>query len=310
MANTDFDEFEELAAIPEEMDEETIEASKPQLVEDEPEAHQEAEPEAEASAPEAASEDETPLVPSHRLREETERRRVVESELQELQAWRRNLENRFAASQQPQQAEEAPALPDPQEDIFGAVEDIQARQAQIQERQAQDDTVRQQQANFNRFKEVVTRAENEYRAAEPDYDQAYQYHRGIKLNEYQKAGFTQDQALNRLAADEQMISRNALQNRRNPADAIFQAANYLGFQNYKKQAMEQQQAAQAGQAGQAKLDKIAQAQEANETLSTAGGTPTNGAMDLDTLNKLTQEEYNTWIEKKGNRAAFDRLMGK
>lgn len=188
------------------------------------------EPKAEEPAGEAPETQETAheeadrRVPLKALQEERQKRAEYERQLQDYQ--RREQEWQQWAAQQ-QQAQQPPqeqyVEPDPETDPIGA---LKAAQQRLQTIQAEA----QERAYVEQLNTVAYQAATQYQQQVPDYQDAYRYALNSRAQELVALG-TPPQAVQQILHQEELrLIDTALQNRRNPAEAIYQFAKARGFQ--------------------------------------------------------------------------------
>ena len=183
------------------------------------------EPAVEASeTQETAPEEHDRRVPLKALQEERQKRAEYERQLQEYQRreqeWQQWAEQQRQAQQQP---EEQYVEPDPETDPIGAL-----KAARDQLRSMQQET--QQRAYVEQLNTVAYQAATEYQQQVPDYQDAYKYAINSRAQELVALG-THPQAVSSILQQEELrLIDTALQNRKNPAEAIYQFAKARGFQ--------------------------------------------------------------------------------
>lgn len=273
-------------------------------------------PEQQAEAPEPdeieadAGEDNSPndgrpkTVPHAALHKERERRKALEAELQQMRDFKARLEERqrmvaeMQATQQRPPQPEPPRIPDPEEDIFGAVK---ATQAQLQQFQRQQAMQAAQAAEMQRQNAIVEQYRQEARARvsqEPEFLDAYKHLIESRRQELAALGTIPPQFIEqRVMADEFAIVQEAMRNRRRPTDVVMEWAKARGWR--------QDRAAASPTAG-SDLSRISDAQRASKSLSGTGGSPT-GPMTVERLVNMSEKEFATYAAK--NPATVERLLG-
>lgn len=232
----------------------------------------EEQPEPEAPARPAA------MVPSSRLREETEKRREIE---QRYQRDFGKMEERLTALQRAMQPEQ-PKAPDWDTAPLDAGKKLEQEVRQILER----DTQREQQQNFTR---AYASHAQQFAATQPDFPAAYQHFVRSVAEELNDAGWTDpvivEQEIRRLEAS---IATKAMQDGKNAAERIYAVAKRRGY-------------AQAAPATDTAADDIAITQRgavASRSVGGGGKTPTAGLtmaklldMDDDDFAKVSNRDW-------------------
>lgn len=262
----------------------------------------EAEPEGEVDATQPEKPKRTSMVPQQALHQERERRKAIEAENQRFREERAALNERLAMIREMNQpkADEPAAMPDIDQDPFGAIRWLQARvEHQEQERQ-QFDQERQQQTQqatqWQQFANAYNSQAKEYAAENPDFDEAYAFLQENRWKELKLAGFTDQQAAEIKRKDEADIAWQAMQRGENPAKVMHQLAKHRGWQ--------------PKQAPTAEVDKIktaARGVQTNRSLSAAGGSSGSVEMTAESLAKMSREDFAAWSTK--NPKKLKALMG-
>lgn len=226
------------------------------------------------------------------LREQRRQNQIYQQNIQRMQ-------ERFEQAQQQQimQRLQAPP-PDPyaQPDEARAWQQQQAelsRQffAQEQQRVAQMKAAQQQEQQFAYLNSEVESYENEFRAQNPDYDEATDHLLGMQQRLLEGMGYSPDQA-NAVVADFAMrVTQQALQAGRDPAKTAYEMAREMG---YVPKAQRQAQAATATAAE--KLANMKAGQESAKTLS-GGGAGAKGGTSLKQIAGLEGAAFDSAMDK-------------
>lgn len=225
---------EEVASVAAEM---PAEAPAPEHVPT-PEPVQEAAPEPSLTQ-ETAPEEPDRRVPLKALQEERQKRAEYERQvqdyqrqLQEYQAWASEVQRQqqMMGHNGGPPLEQAQPEPDPETDPIGALKHAREQQRQLQEAIAQQQAERQQQAYVQQLNQVAYQAATQYAQQVPDYQDAYRYALNSRAAELAALGTPQNVIPQILQREELSLIDTALQNRRNPAEAIYQFAKARGFQ--------------------------------------------------------------------------------
>jgi hypothetical protein len=207
-------------------------------------------------------------VPLAALKEEREKRqelqREIERERQERLAEREELTRKLALIQQ---RLEKPAEPikSTDEDPVGALKRTEAEVARLQQAE-------QQRQMMTQFSAAVNQSVQQFRSQATDYDDAYKFLRESRINELKAIGYTDELAVQQLNTDEFNLAAQALQQRQNPAQAVYNLAKARGFAR-PAQTQAAEPAARATATDDARLDTIAKGQQAAKSLGNAGGSP-------------------------------------
>ena len=196
-------------------------------------------------------------VPSARLREEAEKRRSAESQLEELRQRQGQLNDRFAMLQEAIQGQQQgrldearqKPLPDPSDDLQGYVEALKERyDSRDQQREEQLAQLTRQQQQAEQIKSIQVRAkadQDQFTARAPDFNQAYSWYRNQQMAELTAMGVDATQAAQHIDMMELQLSAAAQQRGTNTAEVFYNAAVARGWQAPQQQT--QQQVAQAQQ---------------------------------------------------------------
>ena len=252
--------------------------------------------EAEADAPDdvGGEDDRKQKVVSHKaLHAERERRKAAEKELQELREFRIRMEERAKWAQEAQAKREAEAAkpspepePDPDEDIFGAVkhdrEHTRAELQALREKVEQQEKARQAEQETRQVIAAYQAKANEFKAQTEDFDAAYQHLYKSRDEELQELGWNDPAArMRQIEQEEYGIAVQALQQGRNPAEAVYRMARARGYQR---------------SAPAAPAPDVEKAKAASRTLSGTGGNPT-GPMTAERLSKMSATEFMAYEDR-------------
>lgn len=234
----------------------------------EPAPAAEAAPEPSQPAPEA-TEQEDRRVPLKALQEERQKRAEYERQvqdyqrqLQEYQAWAADMQRQQMGQNGNAAANAGQTEPDPETDPIGALKHAREQLRQIQQ-------MTQQQAYVQQLKQAAYSAASQYSQQVPDYQDAYRYAINSRMQELVALGTPSDAVQQILQQEELNLAETAIQNRRNPAEAIYEFAKARGYQS--KQGAS---AVPAGLAPAAAPNPALQQQKAAVAASaSAGGAP-------------------------------------
>ena len=206
-----------------------------------------------------------------------ERRRRAEAE-QSARALQQQIEEFRRAMEQAQ----APQPPDPNEDPVGALryqnEQLARQLEEVRQWRAQQDQAAQQQGAYMTLTQRVAAAEQAFRQSAPDYDQATQFMlqaEDRRLQAFYPDAAQRAQVLRQEAAN--MLSQ-ALQQGRDPAQVLYEAARNMGYTapapDPQPQATPALSAAPApAEAASAAVKTIQKGLQQQSTLSAGGSTP-------------------------------------
>jgi hypothetical protein len=247
------------------------------------------------------------FVPHAALHKEREKRKSVESERDTYKDKIARAEERLAilnevlSQNQPkaQTQQEAPAgPPNPEEDIFGFVKHLAAKEEQ-----------RSQELEQMKRQQAVQQVRNAYRedalafAKEvPDFPDAYRHLAQSMAAELKVMGYPDNEIQQRLIAEEERVVMEAMQRRIRPAQVVYERARARGF------TQPQPQAAQPQQNGGQKLQTIERAKQTQRTLSGAGGSSGEG-LTVDALAAMSDDEFAAVAAKLGKSKMKGYLGG-
>ena len=213
-------------------------------------------------------------------REEREKRRAeaarAEAAEQRAAQLEANLRQFMAQMQQNQQK-----APDPEVDVVGALKYTQAQLAAERQRQAQEQQQRAALAQQTQIARTIqTKVEDfeaEFKAENPDYDDALEYVLDTKEAEFELAGYPKDMAKQHAARWAMNAAAAMLQTGKNPAEQGYALAKRMGYAP--KQAQPDPAVIAAQQVAQANADKIKQIKEGQAAGSKMAGGGSGGGFD-------------------------------
>jgi hypothetical protein len=235
--------------------------------------------------------DKKTVVPHAALHEERERRKEIQKAFEEEKrqnaifrdTMSRRMQELFQASQQSRQQQQ-PQFRDPNADpdpvaALAHNQQLTVQQlAQIQhDRQQQDQRARQADYEQRVISWAQTQAE-EYRQANPDFDDAYNHLRMVRVQELQAMGLPVEQIKQTLYNDEMWVYHHAAQARKNPAEIAHNMAKASGW---KPKANEQ--------AGEQKIDALQKGAGAAKTLGNGGGEA--GLPTLEQIAAMSEDDF-------------------
>jgi hypothetical protein len=248
------------------------------------------------------------FVPHAALHKERERRKSVESEYMTVRDKMARAEERLAVLnevlQQPTgpQAQQAPQdeeMPDPEKDIFAYVK-WQAKEIErLKTYQTQTSEQQQREQGFQQLKNAYAQDAQRFAVEKPDFKEAYAYIANSRARELIALGYNEGQIRNQLMHEETQIAAQAFQNKRSPAQVIYEQAMARGYTPKQAQA--------AAQQASQKLENVAKGQATQRSLSSAGGTSGEG-LTVEALASMSDEEFAAVSAKLG-KSKLRSLMG-
>lgn len=217
-------------------------------------------------------------VPLEALREERERRKELQAQ---LQAMEHRLQMILNAMQQPKTPEPEPAVSYDDDPIAYLRTKIDALNEQIA-RMTQTTETQAQQQQYEAFTRNIAVAEQQFAKDHPDYWDAVQFLRDRRMTELKALGYTEQQIMPVLAQDAAMLVQQAAANSKNPAEFAYQFAQQLGYQS--KQAPQGQQ-------------PQAPAFEPPTSLGAATGSANTGVPTAQEISKMSDAEFQALFKK-------------
>ena len=150
----------------------------------------------------------------------------------------------------------------------------------------EDRASREEQNKALETQRQVHALEQQFRSGHEDYDAAVTFLQERKLKEYEAAGFTPDEAIQRFTADARDLTTRSLDVGRNPAEVAYQMARTLGFEAGDKPTPKAAK----------KLEDIAQASGAT-LAATSGAESRDGSLTADELAEMSEAEFNEYLDK-------------
>jgi hypothetical protein len=289
-------------------------------VEERSEAAEADAPETAEAAEEAPKGQERAKDPLHQaMHEEREKRKGLQRQIEQERIERARLEERtniilqqlrgYGPQQQPQP--EPPKVPDPEEDVFGAVKHLmqkqQATDAQIEAYKRQEMQQRQQAEQVQYMTGALRHHEARAREQAPDYDDAMKYFAEVRAADLKAQGITDPQRINQIITQQDLQHIDyALRNRADPAALAYQRAMALGYKKASPTA--EQNRAPDGKFASADLSRVAAGQAASKTLAGGGAREGGVVIDAKALASMSESEFEEFRTK--NPRAYDRLMGR
>lgn len=242
----------------------------------------------EAEAPEEQQEEAPPAKDYAKIAEDKSRA------LKEERQRRRQLEERLAALESKAQTPTDDPLKaileiDEDQDPIGAIKALKEAikvEGKSREQQAFESA---QQAQLRQIQTRMADFEAEFRADNPDYDDAVKFFADARKEALAEEGLGGEKLMQQLQADLIGVTLRAMSSGRDPAEVVYNLAKKQGFGA---------KAAEKVDTGAQKLQMIDRGQKASKTLGSAGGAKTSsGEITVEQLNRL-------------DGAAFDKALAK
>ncbi len=232
------------------------------------------------------------MVPSFRLRELTEANSALKGEVSGMKETMSKMESAFDTIKEklspPPPTPTVPYDEDPTEHVRQqGVIDQQANDAKItamQENISEMDGNQKQQLGQLQFHNTVNGQVTDFKAQNADYDEAAEFYRNKRELEFRAVGMTDEKQLGEWLDKEWMgLASAALQNGKNPAQAVYELAKGYGYQANGKPQQTEQQAE-----GDKKLATIEKGQAASASL--AAGSSASGEASLAQIAEMSDNE--------------------
>jgi hypothetical protein len=278
-------------------------------------------PETAEAAEESPKAPEKAKDPLHQaMHEEREKRKGLQRQIEQERIERARLEERTnlilqqlqGYGQQVKPQPEPAKIPDPEEDVFGAVKHLmqkqQATEAEIAAYKQQEMQHRQRVQYEQNLTSALRHHETRAREQVPDYDDAMKFFAEVRAKDLQAQGITDPQRINQIITQQDLQHiDNAMRNRMDPAALAYQRSLAFG---YKKSApaAEQQNRAPDGKFAPSDLTRVAAGQAASKTLAGGGAREGGVVIDAKALAAMSEGEFEEFRTK--NPRAYDRLMGR
>lgn len=235
-------------------------------------------------------------VPYDAMFEERERRKESEREVRDLREKHARLEERtrliLEGMQKPKEEPASVPAPDPNDNVFEAVEHDRRELAELKTLAKSFQTQQAEQAKQQSLVDAYMADAQGFAARTPDFNQAYQHYQQSVGREAQALGWTPAQ----VRQNEMNIVQSCFQSGRSPAEAMYELAKMRGWQPKDAQQVLPKTN------GADEIKRLARAQEAAASLSgTGGGVAGAGKIDVKTLANMTSDEFSEWYAKHGEK---------
>ena len=235
------------------------------------------------------------FVPQQALHKERERRKAAETAAREREIELARLQERLRLFEKPPETEKALPPPDPDEDVFAAVKHDRTQLQSIQEKLAELERQGETRAQMASLESMTRVAEQRFREATPDYDDAVSHLKTSRVNELMLWGLPTDQAQMQVQQEAAEIVSHAIRNRKSPAEVAYEMARLRGYQPRS-----------VAQQSPVSDEKKERAQQASKSLSGTGASPA-GTMTAERLLKMSNSEFLEYSAK--NPSIVEKLMG-
>ncbi len=235
------------------------------------------------------------IVPQGALHQERERRKETERQFQELQ-------RQFAEIQAKLNPPPEIVVPDPvlQPEAFKQFQIDQIKQRAAEK--AEIDRRAQEQAQEAQIMARVNQDVMQFKAATPDYDQAFQHAVKVRREELAFYGNSPEQIDQQIEVDVRAIVGQAYSQGKNPGELFYGYAKMRGYSP--AQAARDPVPAQAA----AQVNALAEAQRQTQSMATAGGPSNDGGITIETLAKMSEAQL-AKMPKAERDAMMQRVMG-
>lgn len=181
--------------------------------------------------------------------------------------------------------------PDPKTDVIGALlyqqQQLAKQMEAVNSRLVQSDTETRSRNELQRFEQFVVQDEQRFQQEAPDYKQAIDWVKGVKIREYQALGLDERQAVARVQQDALAIASHAVNQGASPAEFGYRLAKALGYQG------QPAKAAAAPQQAKADADNVIamRAAGAERGKPAGGGGQIGGQITFADLASMDNEEF-------------------
>jgi hypothetical protein len=167
---------------------------------------------------------------------------------------------------------------------------------------AEAERLTQEQAQERQIMARVNQDVQQFRAATPDYDQAFQHAVKVRREELAFYGNSPEQIDQQIEVDVRAIVGQAYQQGKNPGELFYGYAKMRGYSP-----------AQAArdpipQASAAQINALAEAQRQTQSMATAGGPSSDGGVTIETLAKMSEAQL-AKMPKAERDAIMQKVMG-
>lgn len=264
----------------------------------------------------AERDDKGRFVPHQALHAEREEHKKTKFQLEEIGRKQAVLEDRWNTLlklQQPAEAQQPTAPPDPNEDIFAyskwQAEQLEALKTKVEGREQLEAKTQQEMAQEQALWGEWSQSAQSYAATQKDFGDAVKYlsearDRQLQALSIANPGFSNEQGrVQQINNELKQIVLAAKQQGMSPAEAVYKIAQGYGYA-----------VAQPAQADPATLKlpdslaKIDAAQNASRTLAATTGRDAGDPMSAEAIANMSNTEFDAWYRDPANAKRFDSLM--
>ncbi|MCL6229246.1 hypothetical protein [Bartonella bilalgolemii] len=234
---------------------------------------------------------------------------------------------------QSQNGEQMQAPPDPQKDFMGYLQWLGQVLQNKQETSEVQQTVSQVQepSEAERLQSFFHQSVETVKKTHSDFNQAADFVYEMRAKQLAACAslypeLTDPKVIDAMIGDElKKIVQDCSEKNKNPAEVIYTIAQTIGYttpQNHQGATIKdhqdetiQETEGMEGTKGAKSLQEsvwgdkdIQERQNSARTLSAYNGLSPNGPISLDFLDKMSEGEFNVWIDNPKNKAAFNHLM--
>lgn len=205
----------------------------------------------------------------------------------EMQAKLKQMQDQLAAISKP-------VAPDLESDPVGhltfQIKEMQDALKAMRDGSIQQTEQQQQEQAAREFQTTVHTAISDFKKSHDDYDAAYKHLRSTRESDLIEAGYTKNEATQRLNQDEFNIALRAVQSGKNPAEVAYAMAKRAGYTSEKL-------------AATPKIDQIRKGLEAAKGVP--GGQAKNTNVSLESLKGASDADMNEMVENN-----WDKIFGR
>ncbi len=228
--------------------------------------------------------------------EERERRKEMNKQLQDQQAKVQKLEQTFQRmmeqaqyQQQQAQLQQQQAMePSFEEDPLNALRRDQERIKQALQQQhqtvAEQQRMAQMEQNQQNFVNRYHDSAQSYAKEQTDFKEAYAFLNNQRLTELKDGGFTDQEAKQIILEDEMSIVSRAFNDGVNPAERVYKIAKARGYQVVANKV-------DAANTAEQRIAQLEKGVAASKSLGSAGGKSDKGALTLEAVANMDDDEF-------------------
>ncbi|AQX21859.1 hypothetical protein Bcsk_012490 [Bartonella sp. CDC_skunk] len=231
-------------------------------------------------------------------------------------------ENEGDQSEEPMQAP-----PDPQKDFMGYLQWLgQMLQNKQQTSEVQQTASQGQGASeAERLQSFFHQSVETVKKVHSDFNQAADFVYEMRAKQLAACAslypeLADPNVIDAMIGDElKKIVQDCREKNKNPAEMIYTIAQTIGYttpqnhkgeilQNYQGQSLQGMKETKSLQESVWEEKALQERQNSARTLVASNGLSSNGPISLDLLDKMSEGEFNVWIDNPKNKAAFNHLM--